>query len=108
MNGDSLLQHIIEGLSGEKLNAEIGSNAKAETDALTKDQVIAKLTESFAAVKKAMEDATAGSLAREVQFFGRTTTARGIYTVIDMHIAEHMGQLIAYCRMNGIVPPWSK
>ncbi|HJZ98359.1 MAG TPA: DinB family protein [Candidatus Solibacter sp.] len=108
VNGDSLLQHISEGLVGEKLSSEIEANAKAESDALTKDQVIAKLTESFAAVRKAMEDATAGSLSREAQFFGRTTTARGIYTVIDTHIAEHLGQLIAYCRMNGIVPPWSK
>jgi hypothetical protein len=24
----------------------------------------------------------------------------------DMH--EHLGQLIAYARMNHIVPPWSK
>jgi hypothetical protein len=24
----------------------------------------------------------------------------------DMH--EHLGQLIAYARMNGIVPPWSR
>jgi uncharacterized damage-inducible protein DinB len=25
-----------------------------------------------------------------------------------VHDNEHMGQLIAYARMNGIVPPWSK
>jgi hypothetical protein len=24
----------------------------------------------------------------------------------DMH--EHLGQLIAYARMNNVVPPWSK
>jgi hypothetical protein len=26
---------------------------------------------------------------------------------IDTHIAEHMGQAIAYARVNAIVPPWS-
>jgi hypothetical protein len=26
--------------------------------------------------------------------------------VDDLH--EHLGQLIAYARMNGIKPPWSK
>jgi uncharacterized damage-inducible protein DinB len=43
-----------------------------------------------------------------VDFFGTKTTARGLLTYVDTHIAEHMGQLVAYCRMNGIVPPWSK
>jgi hypothetical protein len=36
------------------------------------------------------------------------TTMRGLLTEVDTHIAEHMGQLMAYCRMNGIVPPWSQ
>ena len=28
------------------------------------------------------------------------------HSVVDMH--EHLGQLIAYARMNQIVPPWSR
>ncbi len=32
----------------------------------------------------------------------------GMYLRIIVHDNEHMGQLIAYARMNGIVPPWSK
>jgi hypothetical protein len=24
------------------------------------------------------------------------------------HLHEHLGQLIAYARMNNVVPPWSK
>jgi hypothetical protein len=28
------------------------------------------------------------------------------YTLNDLH--EHLGQLVAYARMNTIVPPWSK
>jgi uncharacterized damage-inducible protein DinB len=31
-----------------------------------------------------------------------------MYLRIIVHANEHMGQLIAYARMNGIVPPWSK
>jgi uncharacterized damage-inducible protein DinB len=31
-----------------------------------------------------------------------------MYLRIIVHDNEHMGQLIAYARMNGIVPPWSK
>jgi uncharacterized damage-inducible protein DinB len=31
-----------------------------------------------------------------------------IYLRILIHGNEHMGQLVAYARMNGVVPPWSK
>jgi hypothetical protein len=36
------------------------------------------------------------------------TTRRGILVFPDAHVGEHLGQAIAYARMNGIVPPWSK
>jgi uncharacterized damage-inducible protein DinB len=31
-----------------------------------------------------------------------------MYLRIMVHANEHMGQLIAYSRMNGVAPPWSK
>jgi uncharacterized damage-inducible protein DinB len=31
-----------------------------------------------------------------------------MYLRIIVHANEHMGQLIAYARMSGVVPPWSK
>jgi hypothetical protein len=31
-----------------------------------------------------------------------------MYLRIIIHANEHMGQLVAYARMNGITPPWSK
>ena len=37
----------------------------------------------------------------------RSTTQRAVLTMLEMHVAEHTGQAIAYARMNGIVPPWS-
>jgi uncharacterized damage-inducible protein DinB len=104
VNGNSLLQHIADDLKGEALNKEIEANAKAESEPLTKAQVIEKLTASFAEVRKTMTDVSAGSLQREIDFFGRKTTARGIYTILDTHVSEHLGQLIAYCRVNGIAP----
>ena len=36
----------------------------------------------------------------------RTTPEIVLFVAGDMH--EHLGQLIAYARMNRIVPPWSK
>jgi len=40
--------------------------------------------------------------------FGRETTNRVVYLTILSHAHEHMGQSIAYARMNGITPPWSR
>jgi len=31
-----------------------------------------------------------------------------MYLRIIVHANEHMGQLIAYGRMTGVVPPWPK
>jgi hypothetical protein len=69
--------------------------------------VLQLLTETLAAVRKTMEDARAGTLTRDVEFFGTPATARGVLATVDTHIAEHLGQAIAYARVNGIVPPWS-
>jgi peptidylprolyl isomerase len=106
--GNRLLLHVLDAPPREQLGKEVEQNAKAEQEPLTKGQVISKLTDSFAEVRKTMEGATAGALSRDVDFFSTKTTARGILTEIDTHIGEHLGQLIAYARMNGIVPPWSR
>src|SRR5271156_5885647 len=53
-------------------------------------------------------EAQAGDLQRKVRIEGKTVTVDGMYLRIIIHDNEHMGQLIAYARMNGIVPPWAK
>jgi hypothetical protein len=30
-----------------------------------------------------------------------------VYFTIVTHVHEHLGQMIAYARTNGVVPPWS-
>ena len=47
-------------------------------------------------------------LGRKVHIADRDVTVDGMYLRIIIHANEHMGQLIAYARMTGIVPPWSK
>jgi len=51
---------------------------------------------------------TSADVQRSVQVFGRGSTVDGMYLRIIVHANEHMGQLVAYARMNGIVPPWSQ
>jgi uncharacterized damage-inducible protein DinB len=59
-------------------------------------------------VKTARAQLKPGDLERKVKIEGKTVTVDGMYLRIIVHDNEHMGQLVAYARMNGIVPPWSK
>jgi uncharacterized damage-inducible protein DinB len=70
--------------------------------------VIAWLKRSLEAVKEAHSAETPKDLERKVRIADRDTTVDAMYLRIIVHANEHMGQLIAYARMNGIVPPWSK
>jgi hypothetical protein len=47
-------------------------------------------------------------LRRKVKIEGVDADVDGIYLRIIVHANEHMGQLVAYARMNSIVPPWSQ
>jgi uncharacterized damage-inducible protein DinB len=72
------------------------------------DSVIAFLQRSLEAVKTARGQLKPGDLQRKVRVMNKDATVDGMYLRIIVHDNEHMGQLIAYARMNGIVPPWSK
>ena len=73
-----------------------------------KAEVIEWLKRSLVAVKTARAQLKPGDLGRKVKIEGKTVTVDGMYLRIIIHDNEHMGQLVAYARMNGIVPPWSK
>ena len=44
---------------------------------------------------------------KKVQLFKKDVTADDVFLRLVIHNHEHMGQAVAYARMNGIVPPWS-
>jgi len=106
--GNRLMLNIASGQPQDALLKQIEENSAAEKAPATKAQILQKLRDSFEAVRQTLENARAGTLARDIDFFGTPTTERGVLASIDTHIAEHLGQAIAYARMNGIVPPWSK
>jgi uncharacterized damage-inducible protein DinB len=94
-------------LTGPPLPPEINRNfEKSTTD---KAQVIDWLKRSLEAVKTAHAHETPADLQRRVKVVQkRTAPVDGIYLRILVHANEHMGQLVAYARVNGIVPPWSQ
>jgi uncharacterized damage-inducible protein DinB len=94
--------------SADELKTAFEEQSKFEKQTLSKERIIQLLTESFATVRKSLESARPGNLAQSADFFGTPTTRRGIFVNLDVHIGEHLGQAIAYARMNGITPPWSQ
>jgi peptidylprolyl isomerase len=106
--GTHLLLAMANGAAKEEIKELTGAQTKSEHETLTKDQVMQKLAASLAEAKTAFETAKSGSLSRDIDFFGTATTQRGVFGYINTHTAEHLGQSIAYARMNGITPPWSK
>lgn len=43
-----------------------------------------------------------------MRLFGSETTMRGALSIATNHLSEHLGQSIAYARVNGVAPPWSE
>ncbi|MGA3226992.1 MAG: DinB family protein [Acidobacteriaceae bacterium] len=78
-----------------------------EKTIVSKPEVLAYLRRSLEAVRTARAQLKPGDLERKVKIEGETVNVDGMYLRIICHDNEHMGQLIAYARVNGIVPPWS-
>lgn len=89
-------------------NAIFQRMTELEKTVTNKDQVQQMLKTSLDAVREQFSKLTPEDLDKPADFFGHKTTVRGIYLRIFAHVNEHYGQSIAYARMNGVVPPWSK
>ena len=74
----------------------------------TKEDVLKHLKEGFAYTKQSLNGIDESQLTGSRKLFG------GDHNIIETSFAmtddlhEHLGQLIAYARMNGVTPPWSK
>ena len=94
-------------VTGPKMPADLKS-ADLEKTVTAKADVIDWLKRSLDAVKVAHAVVRPDDLQRKVKVNGVDATVDGMYLRIIVHANEHMGQLIAYARMSGVVPPWSK
>jgi uncharacterized damage-inducible protein DinB len=105
--------YLIPALLGTPADASTGittdyKTAQAyEARKMTKDQAIAEMQKSFAHLKKTMNATPAAKLNGSVSFFGTPSTMQKAWVGTTTHLHEHLGQLIAYARTNGVKPPWS-
>ena len=81
---------------------------EADEQIVEKERVLDALRHSFEQLRSAMINCTDADLDRNVKMYGSgEMTVRAAFMTAVNHLHEHLGQSIAYARMNGIAPPWS-
>jgi|SRR5579883_2230081 len=85
-----------------------GLRRDMETTVTDKAQVVEMMKKSFANMREIVENTKDEDLNTEVNMFGSKTTKRGALLLMSDHLHEHLGQSIAYARVNGVTPPWSQ
>jgi len=76
---------------------------KSTTD---KAKVIEQLNASFEYARASIEKMSDADLLKPLKFQDQSTVGDMLVHIIT-HDHEHLGQSIAYARMNGVVPPWT-
>jgi uncharacterized damage-inducible protein DinB len=79
-----------------------------DTSTTDKAKIIQTLKDSFAHIRQAVEKLSEADVEKTTKLFGKDQTYRAIFFFCTRHLGEHLGQSIAYARMNGIVPPWTE
>jgi uncharacterized damage-inducible protein DinB len=109
-----VLQHVVSAnyFFATKLGAELPSGvnmATLEQDLTTKEQLTAAVDQSSNLIIDAVKKVKTEDMGTKIEFPfpGDYTTMSAILIELS-HTNEHLGQLIAYCRTNGVVPPWSQ
>jgi len=98
--------YFFAGFFGVKPDIELKDDAEKDTN---RDKSLAILKTSFEFLRNLVKGIKDTELDKKVKFFGgKEATQREVLLTTVTHMHEHLGQLIAYARVNGIVPPWSK
>jgi uncharacterized damage-inducible protein DinB len=102
----AIANYFLLGQAGVKPPIDLATLGKEpEKSRTAKADVIAFLKGSFDAVRTGYSTA---DRQKNVNLFGKQVAADNVFLRVLVHNHEHMGQSIAYARMNGVVPPWSK
>lgn len=78
---------------------------KSTTD---KDKIVDQLSKSFAYLEASVEKASPADIEKHVKLFGgKEGTGGDVLFLIITDLHEHLGQMIAYARVNNVTPPWT-
>ena len=94
-------------IAGDKVDFQaLMGKEKELTDKAAVREYLAKSIDDVKIRVKSMSDADLEKPVT-IEFIPLTTTARGVLMMMYGHLGEHLGQSIAYARMNAITPPWT-
>lgn len=91
-----------------KMAPPVGLNLDAIEGTTGKAAVVALLKASGEYVRENVEGMKDADTGEEALLYGRRVAKGAVLIQLVAHMNEHLGQSIAYARMNGIVPPWSR
>lgn len=74
----------------------------------TKADALKHLKEGFTFMKQSLNGLDISKLTGTQTLFSQQITIVETTLIMADDLHEHLGQLIAYARMNGVKPPWSK
>lgn len=96
--------YYVPSFAGVKAPADApqGENVASRAEA------IAQMKRSFDHVRAAIRNLKDADLDKPATMFGQQTNYRNVFLTTVTHAHEHLGQLIAYARSNGVTPPWSR
>jgi len=77
---------------------------KSTTD---RTKIIAELNQSWEFAQKTIKGMSNADFAKLLPKLGPTANAGDVVYILVADAHEHLGQAVAYARMNGIVPPWT-
>lgn len=69
---------------------------------------VAAVQASFNHLRGALNGISEARLNETIKVFGQDFTVRQFMILTATHMHEHLGQLIAYARTNGVKPPWTR
>lgn len=73
-----------------------------------KDQVVEVLSSSLDHVREVVAGMSDADLEAPTRLYGREVAQWAVLLQLVTHMNEHLGQQIAYARMNRVAPPWSR
>lgn len=82
--------------------------ARWEEEVTDKEEVVQILEASMEYVREVAGSMTSSGLDDTTMLYGREVGEWAVLLQLVTHMNEHLGQSIAYARMNGVVPPWSR
>ena len=94
-------------LAGVEPPAGMSGDENMKENAGDKTKCIEALKASMDFVRQEIQKTSDADLDKKVKLPWAETTVRGVYLILSNHMSEHLGQSIAYARMNGVVPPWT-